>query len=111
MVMDQAGECPRHIIFCPSIKLCAKVYFAFKASLNECINYIEYFHSDQVKDAIREDMENKDGHIRVLIATSAAGMGVNYKNVNNIIHYGPPKDLDGFVQQLGRAGRDGTRSY
>lgn len=114
MVMDQGGECPRHIIFCPSIKLCADVYFAFKVSLNKCINYIEMFHScttDQVKDAIREDMENKDGHIRVLIATSAAGMGVNYKSVNNIIHYGPPKDLDGFIQQLGRAGRDGTQSY
>nr|XP_019928600.2 ATP-dependent DNA helicase Q-like 3 [Crassostrea gigas] len=95
MVMDQGGECPRHIIFCPSIKLCADVYFAFKVSLNECINYIEMFHScttDQVKDAIREDMEKTDGHIRVLIATSAAGMGVNYKSVNNIIHYGPPKE-------------------
>uniref|UniRef100_A0A8W8JI68 DNA 3'-5' helicase n=1 Tax=Magallana gigas TaxID=29159 RepID=A0A8W8JI68_MAGGI len=114
IVMDQAGECPRHIIFCPSIKLCSDVYFAFKVSLNECVNYIEMFHScttDQVKDAIREDMENKDGHIRVLIATSATGMGVNYKSVNNVIHYGPPKDLDGFIQQLGRAGRDDTQSY
>lgn len=59
--------------------------------------------TDQVKDAIRQDMENKDGHIRVLIATSAAGMGVNHKSVDNVIHYGPPKDLDGFIQQLGLA--------
>ncbi|XP_062589124.1 ATP-dependent DNA helicase RecQ-like [Saccostrea cucullata] len=114
MVMDQAIDCPRHIIFCPSIKLCAEVYCAFKVCLNEYISYIEMFHScttDQVKEEIREDMDKEDGHIRVLIATSAAGMGVNYKNVNNVIHYGPPKDLDGFMQQLGRAGRDGTQSY
>lgn len=54
---------------------------------------------------------NKDGLVRVLIATSAAGMGVNYKSVNNVIHYGPPKYLDGFIQQLGHAGRDDTQSY
>uniref|UniRef100_K1RAP0 Werner syndrome ATP-dependent helicase n=1 Tax=Magallana gigas TaxID=29159 RepID=K1RAP0_MAGGI len=37
-------------------------------------------------------------------------MGVNFQNVNNIVHYGPPRDLDNLVQQMGRAGRDGTQS-
>lgn len=37
-------------------------------------------------------------------------MGVNYQGVHEIVHWGPPKDLDSFVQQLGRAGRDGMQS-
>lgn len=46
------------------------VYFAFKVSLNEWINYIEMFHScttDQVKDAISEDMEIKMGMLGYLL--------------------------------------------
>lgn len=37
-------------------------------------------------------------------------MDVNFQNVNNIVHYSPPKDLDILMQQMGRAGRDGTQS-
>lgn len=55
-------------------------------------------------------MGSKSGKIRVLICTNAAGMGVNFKNLNNVIHYGVPHDLDTFVQQMGRAGRDGSFS-
>lgn len=33
-------------------------------------------------------------------------MGVNFYGVNNIIHYGLPRDMDTFVQQMGRGGRD-----
>lgn len=34
-------------------------------------------------------------------------MGVNFKAMKYVINYGPPRDMDGFVQQFGRAGRDG----
>ena len=114
MIKDQGVNCPRHLIFCPSIKLCADVYCAFQICLDECICYVEMFHScttDEVKDSIRNDMAKENGQFRVVIATSAAGMGVNYQAVNNVVHYGPPKDLDGFIQQIGRAGRNGTQSY
>ena len=55
-------------------------------------------------------MGSETGKIRVLICTKAAGMGVNFRNLNSIIHYGVPHDLDTFVQQMGRAGRDGSFS-
>lgn len=55
-------------------------------------------------------MESEDGQIRVLISTNAAGMGVNFKGLHNVVHYGPPRDLDTLVQQMGRAGRDGEFS-
>lgn len=47
----------------------------------------------------------------VLIATSASGMGVNYKGITNVVHYSPPKDMDSFVQQLERAGHDGSQAF
>lgn len=71
------------------------------------------YHSkttDATKEKIRKDMLEANGKIRVLICTNAAGMGVNFQNVNNIVQYGPPRDLDNLVQQMGRAGRDGTQS-
>jgi ATP-dependent DNA helicase RecQ len=56
-------------------------------------------------------MSNPSGQLRVLICTNAAGMGVNYSELYNVIHYGPPKEIDSFVQQMGRAGRDNTQSH
>ena len=48
--------------------------------------------------------------IRVLVATLAFGMGVNCKGVHRIIYYGPAKSIEAFVQETGRAGRNGHQS-
>lgn len=67
------------------------------------------FHSktsEKVKDKIRKDM-NTDRTIRILVSTNAAGMGVNFHGVNSIIHFNLPRQMDTFVQQMERAGRDG----
>lgn len=37
-------------------------------------------------------------------------MGVNFKDLQNIVHFSPPRDMDTFIQQMGRAGRDGKFS-
>ena len=113
LVAKKQESCPRTIIFCASVKMCAELYTAFQMSLS--VNdfcYVNMFHSctaDEVKEKIRKDRENMNGTTRILIATSAAGMGVNYQEVHDIVHWGPHRDLDGFVQQLGRAGRYGTQ--
>lgn len=102
--------CERYLIFCPSIKACSEVFSVLRLELGHLIQYVDMFHSqspETVKEKIKEDMGVEDGKIRVLVATSAAGMGVNFKSVKYVINYGPPKDMDGFVQQFGRAGRDG----
>lgn len=54
------------------------------------------YHSktpDNKKDEIRMDMA-EDGHIRILICTNSAGMGVNFHGANYIIHYGLPREMD-----------------
>ena len=69
------------------------------------------FHSETPeakKEKILDDLCNEHGSLRIVIATSALGMGIYITGTNNVILYGAPKQLVEVVQEIGRAGRDGN---
>lgn len=90
----QGKNAQRIVIFCEGIKYCDVLYTVFRRKCDASL--VQMFHSktpEHIKENIRIDMESVDSQIRVLISTNAAGLGVNFKDLHNVLHYRPPHDL------------------
>lgn len=66
--------------------------------------------AESTKAKIIEDFTKPDGTIRVVFATVAFAMGLDSPDIRKVIHWGPPTDAELYVQETGRAGRDGLCS-
>ena len=94
------------IIFIPSrsgTEICA---MSLQAEFPE--NQVRYYHAGlerEEKAAIEQWFMQSDS--AVLCATCAYGMGMDKANIRTIIHTEPPGSVEAYLQEAGRAGRDG----
>ena len=81
-----------------------------KLLINRGIN-CEAYHAglnpDIRKNIHKNFIENRS---ICIVATIAFGMGIDKPDIRRIIHYGCPRDIESYVQETGRAGRDGKDS-
>lgn len=113
---------PRMIIFCQRYQDCYQLYAYFKKRLGTNFTFppdapdlskfrlVEMFTActeRKVKDQIIRSFTEVSSPLRIVIATAAFGMGIDCPNIRQVIHFGPTEDVESYVQESGRAGRDG----
>lgn len=64
-----------------------------------------------VQKYIVKSFTQPNGSMRLVIATVAFAMGLDAPNIRQVIHWGPPDDIEMYVQETGRAGRDGSPAH
>jgi ATP-dependent DNA helicase RecQ len=73
---------------------------------NDGFHALPYHGKMDVKEKTANQNAFISGEVRIMVATSAFGMGVDKKDVGMVIHYEISDSLENYVQEAGRAGRD-----
>ena len=111
------------VLFCRNYLDCGNLYATIRYKMKEAFTdppgypdfdefrmvelYTRVSRSEKREAVIKLFMPT-DSKIRLIIATTAFGMGINCQSIARIIHWGLPSNTEEYVQETGRAGRDGS---
>lgn len=95
------------IIYCPTVKLVKRLCKWLKAR-----DYPVGKYHGKMKHAKRKAAQQAfmRGKKPIMVATNAFGLGIDKPDVRLVIHAGLSLSMDGYTQEIGRAGRDGKKS-
>jgi len=95
------------------------VYCSFKKTTEQVAQFLKQngiearaYHSEVeegMKKLVQENFMNDK--IRVIVATTAFGMGIDKQNIRSVVHFNLPRTLENYIQEIGRAGRDGKEAW
>jgi ATP-dependent DNA helicase RecQ len=104
-INDRPGE--SGIVYCQSRRSAESL----SAKLNDDYVTARPYHAGLASNerSTNQELFLRD-EVRVICATIAFGMGINKPNVRFVVHYDLPKNIEGYYQETGRAGRDGLPS-
>ncbi|PLR75616.1 ATP-dependent DNA helicase [Bacillus sp. V3-13] len=95
------------------------IYFSSKRLAEQMAQFLRdkgiakvmpYHGGMEQEDRILVQQQFLLGQLDIICATSAFGMGINKDNIRFVIHYHMPIQLESYLQEIGRAGRDGKAS-
>lgn len=116
----------RTIIFCKCYDECSEMYHTFRSEIKDYSTYppgtpnlAKYRIVDTytrcteaaVKESILQSICMMDGKLCIVIATIAFGMCLDCPDIREVIHWGPSSDIESYVQETGRVGRDSYLSH
>ncbi|EOT42490.1 RecQ family ATP-dependent DNA helicase [Enterococcus columbae] len=94
------------IIYCATRKRVEALYQQLKSTYQ-----VAYYHGGLAGNQRQLlQAQFKANQLQLLIATNAFGMGIDKADIRFVIHYELPDSLENYVQEIGRAGRDGQQS-
>jgi len=108
---DEKDKFPRTVVFFKSFyylgeaKEQIKIFQKQHPDIRQFIGYYHALSPRAKTKSVLEGVSVPTGGIRLILASSAFGMGINVPNIERVWHIHSPEELEDYIQQVGRAGR------